>query len=205
MQLESIMPELTVDLVLRFLASFLLGSIPFALIAMIGSGVDIRTIGSGNPGFNNVLRVNKLRAIFCLIGDIGKGALAVLIFYKQDDPVSVAWILCLAVMLGHCYSPFLRFNGGKGIAASTGVMLVLYPALALGCIVLYVLLRTLGRKLKWPEEGALASLICWALFAVAVYFLQGPSIAALAAVMFAIVTWRHRDNLQRLVSGAQTS
>jgi len=142
MQLESIMPELTVDLVLRFLASFLLGSIPFALIAMIGSGVDIRTI---------------------------------------------------------------RFNGGKGIAASTGVMLVLYPALALGCIVLYVLLRTLGRKLKWPEEGALASLICWALFAVAVYFLQGPSIAALAAVMFAIVTWRHRDNLQRLVSGAQTS
>ncbi len=198
------MPELTLDLGLRIAASFLLGSIPFAVLVMIGSNVDIRRVGSGNPGFNNVLRVSKTRAILCLIGDLGKGALAVLLLHRPSDPMSAAWILGFAVVLGHCYSPFLRFNGGKGIATSAGVMLVLYPLLALGCVAAYVLLRVLGKKLKWREAGALASLVCWALFAISLFFLEGPQMAILAAVMFAIVTWRHKDNLQRLASGMQT-
>jgi glycerol-3-phosphate acyltransferase PlsY len=170
---------------------------------MSGSKVDIRPIGSGNPGFNNVLRVSKTRAILCLIGDLGKGALAILLLYRPSEPMSVAWILGFAVMLGHCYSPFLKFNGGKGIATSAGVMLVLYPLLAIGCVAAYILLRLLGHKMKWPEGGALASLLCWALFAVLLFFLEGPEMAMLAAVMFAIVTWRHKTNLQRLTAGMQ--
>ena len=108
------MPELTSSLVLRLLACFFLGSIPFAMLSMIGSGINLRTVGSGNPGFNNVLRVSKPRALICLAGDLGKGIAAILFFYRPAEPVSVAWLLGFAVILGHCYSPFLRFNGGKG-------------------------------------------------------------------------------------------
>jgi len=197
-------PELTLDLALRILAAFLFGSMPFAVISMAGSGIDIRQVGSGNPGFNNVLRVSKPRAIFCLAGDLGKGVLAILLLRHSAEPVTVAWLLGFAVMLGHCYSPFLRFNGGKGVAASTGVMLVLYPALALVAVASYILLRIAGSRLKLRERGALASLLSWVLFAVLVLVLNGPREALLAAIMLAIVTWRHRDNLQRLFSGLES-
>src|SRR6266567_7393255 len=65
------------NVVVRCLVCFLIGSIPFAVVSMTGSGVDIRKVGSGNPGFNNVLRVSSRRAVVALVGDMGKGALAV--------------------------------------------------------------------------------------------------------------------------------
>jgi glycerol-3-phosphate acyltransferase PlsY len=198
------MPELTVDLGIRFLIAFLIGSIPFAVISMLGSGVDIRTVGSGNPGFNNVLRVSKPRSIVCLLGDLGKGIFAILVLYRAEEPVTAAWILGFAVMLGHCYSPWLNFDGGKGIATSAGVMLVLYPSLALGCVAGYVVLRVVGKKLNWPESGALASLSCFAIFALLVLVLQGPSLGLMALIMLAIVTWRHRDNVQRFVQALRS-
>ena len=125
---------------------------------MAGSGVDIRTLGSGNPGFNNVLRYSKPRSIICLTGDFGKGVLAVLLFPRPGEGIEVAWLFGFAVMLGHCYSPFLRFNGGKGIATSAGVMLVLFPELAILCVLVYILARIVGGKMKWPEAGMMASL-----------------------------------------------
>src|SRR6266852_2673563 len=106
------------------LVCFLIGSIPFAVVAMLGTGIDIRRVGSGNPGFNNVLRVSKPRAVLALIGDMGKGFLAIWLFHKAGEPVALGWLYGFAAILGHCYSPFLKFNGGKGIATSGGVMLV---------------------------------------------------------------------------------
>lgn len=196
------MPELTVDLAWRIAVAFLMGSIPFAVVSMWGSGIDIRTVGSGNPGFNNVLRVSKPRAILCLIGDLGKGIAAILLLHRAGEPMTVAWLLAFAVMLGHCYSPFLRFDGGKGIATSAGVMLVLYPLLALVCVVGYVTLRIVGKKLKWPESGAIASLSNWALFAVLVFVFEGTQLGVYALVMLAIVTWRHRDNVERFAAAS---
>jgi glycerol-3-phosphate acyltransferase PlsY len=70
-------------IVLRLLVSFTIGSIPFAVISMLGTGIDIRKAGSGNPGFNNVLRFSKGRAVVALIGDMGKGYLAVWLVYRQ--------------------------------------------------------------------------------------------------------------------------
>ena len=129
MPIESLGP-----VALRLLACFALGSIPFAVIAMAGSGIDIRKVGSGNPGFNNVLRVSKGRAVLALIGDMGKGYLALWLVLKAwpiggsvapwPSSVGWAWICGFAAVLGHCFSPFLGFNGGKGIATSGGVMLV---------------------------------------------------------------------------------
>src|SRR5579859_592723 len=118
----------------RLLVCFALGSIPFGVISMAGTGIDIRAVGSGNPGFNNVLRVSKGRAVIALVGDLGKGYLAVWLVVKAwpiPDPwpgaIGWAWICGFAAVLGHCCSPWLRFNGGKGIATSAGVMLMLYP------------------------------------------------------------------------------
>ena len=188
---------------LRVAACFLIGSIPFAVLSMKGSGVDIRTIGSGNPGFNNVLRYSKRRAVLCLIGDYGKGVLAILLFLKPGDSAEAAWFFGFAVVLGHCYSPFLKFKGGKGIATSAGVMLALFTKLAVICTLVYIGARVIGGKRKWREAGAMASLGSWALFAVLLLVTEGALQAMYAAVMLVFLAWKHKDNLQRLTGTGQ--
>src|SRR5579883_3136658 len=110
------MPASTLGIIIRFAACFLLGSIPFAVLAMMGTGIDIRNVGSGNPGFNNVLRVNKWRAVVTLIGDMGKGYFAVWLVSHGAPGAALGWLFGFGAILGHCFSPFLKFNGGKGIA-----------------------------------------------------------------------------------------
>jgi len=190
--------EAASPVLLRLLACFVLGSIPFAVLAMMGSGIDIRRVGSGNPGFNNVLRVSKPRAVVALIGDLGKGALAVWLFYRAGDSITLGWLSGFAVVLGHCYSPFLKFSGGKGIATSTGVMLVLYPIWAAVSVVVYVLLRVGGSKLKWKEAGAIASISSWAFFALLIAVFIGRWTAIYAALMTLLLIWRHKTNFQNL-------
>ena len=109
-------------MLVRVLIAFLAGSIPFAVLAMRGTGVDIRRAGSGNPGFNNVLRFSKWRALVTLIGDAGKGVLAVWLCLQPGDSPATGWLYGFAVVLGHCFSPWLKFNGGKGIADRKSVV-----------------------------------------------------------------------------------
>src|SRR6187399_1717607 len=110
---------------LRILACFVIGAIPFAKVAMWGTGIDITRVGSRNPGFNNVLRVStKPRAAIALIGDITKGLIAVLLL-RGDAPPQVAWMMGIAAVAGHCWSPFCGWNGGKGVATTVGVLLAL--------------------------------------------------------------------------------
>src|SRR5437867_3900107 len=97
-------------LLLRLLLCFLGGSIPFAVVAMWGAGIDIRKVGSGNPGFNNVLRVSKPRAVITLIGDLGKGLLLVWLCRRPEDTVLTGWLYGIAAILGHCYTPWLKFQ-----------------------------------------------------------------------------------------------
>jgi glycerol-3-phosphate acyltransferase PlsY len=190
---------------LRLLACFILGSIPFAVIAMAGTGIDIRRVGSGNPGFNNVLRVSKPRAIVALIGDMGKGALAVWLFHRAGDGAGLGWLYGFAAVLGHCYSPFLKFNGGKGIATSGGVMLVLYPIWAAMALATFVVVRITGSRRKWREAGAIASLSVWVLFTVLLVAFAGRWGATYISAMYAglmtlFLTWRHRKNFQNLLA-----
>jgi len=222
------------SVLVRLLVCFLIGSIPFAVVSMTGSGVDIRRVGSGNPGFNNVLRVSSRRAVVALVGDMGKGALAVwLVLYvwpahlpqaawahgawagvawAAGHPVfpahrvvpagiALGWSYGLAAVLGHCFSPFLRFKGGKGIATSGGVMLVLYPVWAVIALAYFTAARIAGGKLKWREAGTIASLTTWALFVLLMLFFVGRLDAACAAVMLSFLTWRHKKNLQNLLLG----
>jgi glycerol-3-phosphate acyltransferase PlsY len=178
--------------VLKVLAAFLIGSIPFAKVAMIGTGIDITKVGSKNPGFNNVLRVStRWRAAIALIGDISKGYLAIfLLSYGQPS-----WVLGIAAVMGHCWSPFLKFNGGKGVATTVGVLLALEPLKTVYCLPLYVILRAIGKKLNWRQEGAIASLITMTVISVI--------IGGLAYVLLAIVVIRHIPNLRQIVTSRQ--
>jgi len=192
-------------ILIRIVVCFALGSIPFAVISMAGSGIDIRKVGSGNPGFNNVLRVNKGRAVIALIGDLGKGYLAVWLVLRAwpvSDPwpstIGWAWICGFAAVLGHCFSPWLGFNGGKGIATSAGVMLVLYPWWALVSLGYFALSRVGLSRIKWPEAGATASLTTWVLFSLMMLAFVGRAEAGYAALMTVFLAWRHRKNLQSL-------
>lgn len=192
----------------RCVICFLLGSIPFAVLSMLGSEIDIRKVGSGNPGFNNVLRVSKGRAVIALIGDMGKGFLALWIVLRAwpmvfphgiDAGVALGWLFGFAAVLGHCYSPFLSFNGGKGIATSAGVMLMLYPQWAVVGLVFFVIMRLLGSKLKWREAGALASLSTWILFVILLLIFVGKLDALYAATMTAFLCYRHQKNIRNLL------
>jgi glycerol-3-phosphate acyltransferase PlsY len=190
------------------LVCFLIGSIPFAVVAMLGSGIDVRRVGSGNPGFNNVLRVSKARAVVALIGDLGKGPLAIGLvhhFWPSHagmGGVTLGWLCGFAAVFGHCYSPLLKFNGGKGIATSGGVMLVLYPGWALVAVAYFTALRIAGSRLKWREAGSLASLTTWVLFVCLMLGFVGRLDATFAAVMTLFLAWRYKKNLQNLFAGA---
>lgn len=186
-------------LLARLIVCFLLGSIPFAMIAMAGSGIDIRTIGSGNPGFNNVLRVSKSRAIIALAGDMGKGVAALLLTRHGVGQEWMLWALGFAAILGHCYSPFLRFHGGKGIATSAGVMLVLFWQFAVIALAFFAAVRILASKqYKLKEAGAMASLSSWVLFVIFMAVFRTATDAVAAAVIAAFLFWRHRKNLAHI-------
>src|SRR4029453_15662922 len=138
--------ELETTHVLKVLACFVIGSIPFAKVAMLGTGIDITKVGSKNPGFNNVLRVStKPRAAIALIGDITKGLFAVLLL-SGGMPTHIRWMMGVAAVLGHCFSPFCGWNGGKGVATTVGVLLVLSPKYTLICLPLYVIGRWFVRR-----------------------------------------------------------
>ena len=199
------MLETLVPILLRLVVCFLIGSITFSVIAMAGSGIDICKVGSGNPGFNNVLRVSKPRAVIALIGDMGKGFLAAWLFWRflqPGDSIHYGWLYGFASVVGHCYSPFLKFNGGKGVATSGGVMLVLYPAWAGVALASFAVIRFTGSRLKWKEAGAIGSLLTWVIFALLVLVFTGPQQAANAALMILFLSWRHRQNFRNLLKPA---
>jgi glycerol-3-phosphate acyltransferase PlsY len=197
------MSDFGLALLARLTLCFLLGSIPFAVLAMMGSGIDIRKVGSGNPGFNNVLRVSRPRAVITLIGDLGKGLAAIWLVARPADAPHVLWLYGLAAILGHCYSPWLGFDGGKGIATSAGIMLYLYPKYVLPLIGVYVLLRFVGKKRNWLEAGTIASLTGYAVFVLLLFLYEDRASAWFGLAFFALAAWRHKKNFQNLAAAGR--
>ncbi len=189
-------------LALKILSGFLMGAIPFAKLAMLGTGIDITKTGSKNPGFNNVLRVTKNwgRAGVALIGDISKGYVALLLLSPGEISASALWFIAIAAVVGHCWSPFLKFNGGKGVATTVGVLLFLAPWITLVCLPLYLILRFFGRKVHWRQEGAIASLATIFVISAVVLGLIGTQPGLLAYLMFTIILVRHTPNLREIMA-----
>lgn len=185
----------------KFLLSFFIGAIPFAVISLWGTGIDITKVGSRNPGFNNVLRVStRLRAAFVLLGDLTKGGLAVFLLSTGTEPPWILWGLALTAVAGHCWTPFLGFKGGKGVATMVGAFLYLQFFITLVWLPLYPILRFFGRKMSWGEEGAISSMITMTFVAVTIFIVRGPSIGFFALIALFVVVLRHSSNIRKLFS-----
>ena len=184
-----------IGVVALILFGYFTGGIPFGVILARWKGVDIREHGSGNIGATNVTRVlgAKLGAIV-LVLDATKGALPTwYALHHTADP----WIVVAtgaATIIGHCFSPFLEFTGGKGVATATGVFLVLAPrelAIALGVFL---------AVLAWKRVPALGSLAAVATIAGLMVYRGDTWMTVLAVGTLILLVYTHRSNLAKLTS-----
>jgi glycerol-3-phosphate acyltransferase PlsY len=177
---------------------YLLGSIPFGLIltALTGAG-DLRKIGSGNIGATNVLRTGRkgLAAATVLL-DGGKGAAAVLIG-EWLLPGQGAVMAGVMAFIGHCYPAWLRFRGGKGVATMLGVSLALHWPIGLIFALVWIVALALSRM---SSVGGMSAALSTPIAALALG--QGDLVRPLAA-MAALLLWKHRPNIQRLLAGQE--
>ena len=177
---------------------YLMGSIPFGLLLTRMIGIDIRSVGSGNIGTTNVLRTgNKRLAAATLLLDAGKGAAAVLLA-REFGGVEAGMLAGVAAFIGHCFSVWLKFRGGKGVATLLGVALVAVPLAGLAALVAFVAGALVTRH---SSVGGLAAAVAAPVAAVA---LGSPHSGIALAVMAVIVFWRHRDNIARLRAGTES-
>ena len=196
-----------IDIVACIVGGYLLGSIPFGVIATrLGGLGDIRKVGSGNIGATNVLRTGrKDLALITLIGDGGKGAAAVLIArflfasVGHDAAETAAALAGGFAFLGHLFPVWLRFKGGKGVATFLGVLLaVAFPAGLLACAT-WLVMAWLARI------SSLSALTAAALSPLFVFATDQEPIAKvyLAVLMAVLVFIRHADNIRRLLKGEE--
>jgi glycerol-3-phosphate acyltransferase PlsY len=181
-------------------AGFLMGSIPFSYLAgrLLG-GKDVRREGSGNVGATNVFRVAGRRAgIAAAAGDVLKSLLPVLAGRLAGIPAPLLAVTAAGVILGHCYSPFLRFRGGKGVISTVSATLVLYPAAAAAFGVVWLAVFLTGGYVS------LASILASGALAVATGLSGVPALAWFGAAVFIFVTWKHRANVRRLLDGTES-
>lgn len=180
-------------------AAYLLGSIPTGLLLSKAFGVDIRTKGSGNIGATNVYRtMGKKIGILTLLGDCLKGLIPVLIAKTMHLPDAWVALVGLAAFLGHVYTVFLGFKGGKGVATALGVFLGTSPLSVLIALAVFISVLYARRYVS------LASISAAALVPVAVVFAEGkPELIAMSVAVAAIVIFRHRENIVRLRAGTE--
>ena len=191
--------------IILYLAAYLISGIPFGyLLAKQFAGVDIKQAGSGNIGATNVLRVVKEKdpALAKKLGaatlflDAIKGIVVILIAKLLGAPESVQWTIAVLAVLGHCFSPFLGFEGGKGVATGFGVLLVLMPIPALIAIAVW-----LGAA-KGLKISSLSSLIGLVAFIIASYLLYPdvPGIHSHAPIWIIafVIFYKHIPNIVRL-------
>ena len=193
-------------LVVKIFLSFLIGSIPFAKIAMLGTGIDIKKVGSGNPGFLNVSRVASWwRSAIALIGDLSKGYVALWLLDRGEISSISPWMMGIAAVMGHCWSPFLGFDGGKGVATTFGVLLYLDWKITIPCLPLYFILRFIGSRMGWSQKGAIASLSTAFLITALEMILRGIQPGLFSCVMLAIVVVRHTPNLREIMASGSAA
>ena len=184
-----------------FLLCYLFGSIPNGLwLVRAFHKIDIRQYGSGNIGATNVYRtVGAKTAAAVLLGDMLKGIVPlILLSHLTGDPVCVAWT-ALGALLGHNYSLFLGFQGGKGVATGLGLFLYLLPWGAAAGFFVWVLLVLLTR---YVSLGSVIGAICAA--AVAWYLRYPLPYTLFGTLACLFVVLRHKDNIKRLLQGTES-
>jgi len=189
---------------LSLLLGYLLGSIPSGYLAgRWCKGIDLRTIGSGSTGATNVLRsVGKGPALVVFLVDVAKGAAAVLLARALSQDATLAnWIEVgagLAALAGHIWPVWLGFKGGKAVATGFGMFLGLAWPVGLACFGVFLAVFSLSRIVSLASVIAAISLPL-----LMVAGSNGLANVLIALVAMALVLWRHRSNLQRLIEGSE--
>lgn len=185
---------------LAVVVAYLIGGIPFGfLLVRLLQGRDVRAMGSGNIGATNVLRTaGKKLGFVTLLLDIAKGAFAVFLadWWTHGD---VLWMsaAALAVLLGHAFPVFLRFQGGKAVASFVGAFLYLTPLALLATAVVFVAIVWGSRFISL---GSIVGAIC---FPLAVFLILHPAwpVMTVSLIGSALILWRHAANMRRLRAG----
>jgi acyl phosphate:glycerol-3-phosphate acyltransferase len=187
---------------LLLLASYLIGAFPTSyVVGRMTRGIDLRQHGSGNLGATNAFRVLGWRAatpIFMV--DVAKGFLPVFFFPQIDGTASIAWTLAYgaAAIIGHMFSVYVGFRGGKGVATGAGVFLALAPLAALGSLLVWTVLVFLTGYVS------LASIVSAAALPLLIALAGAPgAVLALSVALAAFVIHAHRANMRRLLRGEE--
>jgi glycerol-3-phosphate acyltransferase PlsY len=187
--------------VVALAAAYVVGAVPIGFLVARAFGVgDIRHHGSGNIGATNVLRtLGRLPAIITLLGDIAKGYVAVAVAaWLADGVPAVTAAAAVAAVVGNCWSVFLGFRGGKGVATGLGALLRLVPLATLAALPVFLVVAATTRFVSLASVLAAA---CVPFGALALGAPRAYVLGALAAV--AVVIVRHRDNIARLRAGTE--
>ncbi len=179
--------------------SYLMGSIPFGLVIAKLKGIDLRRHGSGNIGATNVLRVvGKKEALFTLLADILKGMIIPLVIASKGGPESLVVLSGIAAVLGHDFSIFLGFRGGKGVATSIGAVLAYEPVVGFITISLWLLSAFVFKY------SSLSALLAFALLPLNVIIFQKDSTGIVFSLVLCFLIFvKHRENLKRLMEGTE--
>ena len=185
--------------------AYLIGSISFAVVVSWCCGLpDPHTYGSGNPGATNVLRTGrKAAAALTLIGDAAKGAVALWLARRLAPEYEVGEITVAAVafaaFIGHLFPLYFRFRGGKGVSTAAGILLALDARIA--GVALFVWLLTVV-ALRYSSLASIVAALAAA--GATLYFLGWGPFAWMVLAMTALLLWRHRRNIGRLMNGTES-
>lgn len=185
--------------VVGVVASYLLGTMPSAIVVARSKGVDITSFGSGNPGASNVGRALGMKwGALVFVLDAAKGAVPVAAALIASDARSIAYVCGAAAILGHIFPVTRAFKGGKGIATGGGVLLPLHPPVMLGAVAFWLIAA------KVTKKASVASIVVVPLVMVALAVLGTPAweIGALVG-LGALIEIRHLSNIKRLITGTE--
>jgi glycerol-3-phosphate acyltransferase PlsY len=188
------------------LVAYLLGSIPFGFIAGLIAGVDVRKHGSGNIGATNTLRVlGKKYGYPVFVADVLKGFLAVrfalwLTRFDSSTGYSIGILAAFFVVVGHSFPIWLRFRGGKGVAAAAGACLGLVPLATLIAVLIWVATFFIFRYVSLASIVAAIALVLSALF---LGYAADPILLTFTCLIAALIILRHRSNIVRLLEGRE--
>ncbi len=188
-----------------FALAFFTGAIPTAYLAgKLFKGLDIREHGSGNVGATNAFRVlGRKIGVFVFVLDFLKGFLPAFFLAKwmgivNLEPGEAALWIGIGAILGHVFTPFLRFKGGKGIATGGGVLCAAFPLLFLCVVFIWTVVFLMTRLVSFSSLSSLIGLVF-----LSFLFRNGTSVTLLFLGVSIFIFWTHRENIRRLIQGQE--